>query len=597
MVLQRAGVEGSELRRLGEVLDAVSGTTSKLHKRDLLAAYLKTLTDDDLRIACTYLTGSPFPAGDGRSLNVGWSAIVDALVEISGASAEALDRSYLHHGDLGAVAADLLAHKLHTELFRSPLTLQAVDAAFSRMAAAEGKGSRQTKIQGIRALFADAGPLGAKYLVRIITSDMRVGLKEGLLEEAIAWAFAQPLEQIRRANMLLSDIGPVAVLARYGRLADAKLTVFRPIRFMLAETIFSAEEAFVSPGNRESADVGGLTERESLLVEDKYDGIRAQIHTDGSRIAIYSRTLDNVTDSFPELRPALQLPGHRYIVDGEIVGWRDGHAIPFAVLQQRLGRKDPAGLTATVPVVLFAFDLLHLDGEDVLDHPLEERRKLLATLHFGPLVQLAYATRASEPAVLAARFRDARDRGNEGLVIKRPDSGYQPGRRGRHWVKWKEELATLDVVVVAAEHGHGKRAGVLSDVTFAVRDGDRLSTIGKAYSGLTDEEIANLTRWFHAHTVTDRGRVKIVEPKIVLEVAFDAVTRSDRHSSGYALRFPRIKRIRDDKTPEEVNTVQDVGRLFDRQGTSRGGSGAPKRARIAHSGVGAGGREPDRDRV
>ncbi len=588
-------MEGSSLRRLSEVLEAVSGTTSKLQKRDLLAAYLTTLADDDLQVACTYLTGSPFPAGDGRTLNVGWSAIIDALLEISGASAEAMDRHYLHHGDLGAVAAELLAHKVHPTLFPAPLTLQALHAIFTRMASAEGKGSRQTKIQGMRALLADAEPLEAKYLVRIITSDMRVGLKEGLLEEAIAHAFGQPVAQIRRVMMLLSDVGAVAILARHGRLAEATLALFRPIGFMLAETIFSADEAFGISGHRTDASNGGDRAGPTVLVvEEKYDGVRAQVHSDGSRLAIYSRTLDEITRSFPELHPALQVPDRRYILDGEIVAWRDGRAIPFTWLQQRLRRKDPSTLIDTVPVVLFGFDLLHLDGQDLLDLPLEQRRRLLATLSFGPQVQLAYATLATEPTVLPGRFRDARDRGNEGLVIKRADSRYQPGRRGRQWMKWKEELASLDVVVVAAEHGHGKRAGVLSDVTFAVREGDRLVTIGKAYSGLTDDEIAMLTEWFHAHTVTDRGRVKLVEPKIVLEVAFDAVTRSDRHSSGYALRFPRIKRIREDKTPDQVNTIEDVARIFEQQGQSRGGS-PPRRGRAARHGGGADGRDSDRD--
>jgi len=257
------------------------------------------------------------------------------------------------------------------------------------------------------------------------------------------------------------------------------------------------------------------------------------------------------------------------------VAWRDGRAIPFTQLQQRLRRKDPTNLMADIPVVLFAFDLLHLDGEDLLDVPLRERHRRLRSLRFGTTVQPANASVATAPEDLERRFREARARGNEGLVIKRPDSRYQPGKRGRQWVKWKEELATLDVVVVAAEQGHGKRAGVLSDVTFAVRDGDRLAPIGKAYSGLSDAEIASLTEWFRAHTLEDRGRVKIVEPKIVLEVAFDAITRSPRHPSGYALRFPRIKRIRDDKTPDEINTLEDVARIFEHQGASRGGS-SPK---------------------
>jgi len=556
------------LRQLSELLEQLSGTTSKLQKLELLAAYLQALSDDDLHLAATYLTGSPFSAADGRTLHVGWSAIIDALLAVSGANAEVLDRSYLEHGDLGTVAGELLSGAAHTPLCHTPLTLQGIAKVFAQMAAAEGKGSRQLKVQAMRNLLAAAAPLEAKYLVRIITSDMRVGLKEGLLEEAIARAFHVPLDEVRRANMLTSDIGAVAVMARAGRLADATLTLFRPIGFMLAETIFSAEEAFrPAPGD------GAESPAKVVRVEEKYDGVRAQVHCDGVRVAIFSRTLDEVSASFPELHLPLLIPGRRYIADGEIVAWRDGHAIPFLHLQQRLRRKDPSTFLEMVPVVLFVFDLLHLDGTDLLDLPLGERLRHLATLKFGsPLVQPAYATVATLPTQLAERFRAARDRGNEGLVIKRLDARYTPGRRGRQWVKWKEELATLDVVVVAAEHGHGRRAGVLSDVTFAIRAGDQLATIGKAYSGLTDVEIAKLTQWFRAHTITDRGRVKLVEPKIVLEVAFDAVTRSDRHSSGYALRFPRIKRIRDDKTPQEASTIEEVARIFEYQGRSRGGS-------------------------
>ncbi len=564
------------MRALAEVLEAVSGTTGKIAKRDLVADYLKTLTDDELRIACTYMTGSPFPAGDGRALNVGWSAIVDALRAVGGATDEALDQSYLRHGDLGAVAYELLQQKQHTPPFEAPLTLTAVDAAFTRMAASAGKGSRQAKLEGMRALFADASPLEAKYLIRIITSDLRIGLKEGLLEEAIAKAFEVPVAAVRRGNMLVSDIGVVAAMARHGTLDAATLTLFRPFHFMLADTVLAPEEAF-EPIGRGEGDGGRPT---SLFVEDKYDGIRAQVHYDGTELAIYSRTLDEITHSFPELHDELRALGRRYILDGEIIAWKDGTAIPFSALQQRLRRKDPTDLMASVPVVMFGFDLLMLDGEILMDRPLAERREMLRRLRFDRTVLPALWTVATEPGQLDVRFRDARDRGNEGLVIKRPESTYQPGRRGRQWVKLKEELATLDVVVVAAEHGHGKRASVLSDVTFAVRDGEALVTIGKAYSGLTDPEIAGLTGWFRAHTITDRGRVKLVEPKIVLEVAFDAVTRSDRHESGYALRFPRIKRIRDDKTVEEINTLQDVQRIFEYQGQSRGGS-SPRLVRTA----------------
>jgi DNA ligase-1 len=559
------------MHRLADVLEAVSGTASKLKKIELLAGYLQTLTDDELRIACTYLTGAPFPAGDGRALNVGWSALLDALREVAAPSDHDLDQAYLKYGDLGSVVGELLTRKVRTPLFVQPLTLVSVDGIFSQLAASVGKGSRQVKLEAMRAIFENATPLEAKYLARIITSDMRVGLKEGLLEEAVGKAFSQSLADVRRANMLISDIGAVAVLARHGRLGEAALRLFRPFRFMLADTIFAAAEAFEPVRGDEEAHVPAA----SLLVEEKYDGVRAQVHFDGTRLAIFSRTLDEITASFPDLHAPLRALADRYILDGEIVAWQDGRAIPFTQLQQRLRRKDPTELIATVPVVLMAFDILHLNGDDLLDRPLADRRRHLDTLQFGATVQASYATVATRPEELDVRFREARTRGNEGLVIKRPTGLYQPGKRGRQWVKWKEELATLDVVVVAAEQGHGKRAGVLSDVTFAVRAGDQLTPVGKAYSGLTDVEIAALTEWFRAHTLVDRGRVKLVEPKIVLEVAFDAVTRSPRHASGYALRFPRIKRIRDDKVPEEINTLDDVARIFTTQGASRGGS-SPK---------------------
>ncbi|MDR7517645.1 MAG: ATP-dependent DNA ligase [Armatimonadota bacterium] len=555
------------MRRLAAVLDAVAGTASTLRKVEILADYLRSLSEEDLRIACTFLTGSPLPPASGRTLQVGWSTLVEALQDVTGAPPEAVEDSYLRHGDLGSVAAELLTRKARGSLFGQPLTLARVAEAFSRLAETAGPRSRQAKREGIRALLQDAEPAETRYLVRIITSDMRVGLKEGLLEEAIARAFGAPLDAVRRAHMLTGDIGQVAVLARAGRLGEARLQLFRPLRFMLADTMYAADEAFAARG------AGGAGAPEVLMVEDKYDGIRCQVHSDGTRIAIYSRTLDEVTASFPELHADLRSLAGRYVLDGEIVAWKDG-PLPFVRLQQRLRRKDPDAVREEVPVVLWAFDLLHLDGADLVDLPLRERRRLLQSLRWGEAVRLAASATVATAADLAARFRQAREAGYEGVVVKRPDSPYLPGRRGRLWLKWKEELATLDVVVVAAEQGHGKRAGVLSDVTFAVRDGDRLVPVGKAYTGLTDAEIAELTAWFRAHTLQDRGRVKVVEPKVVLEVAFDAVTRSPRHPGGYALRFPRITRIRYDKTAEEISTLDDVRAIFERQGAARGGVSA-----------------------
>jgi DNA ligase-1 len=284
------------------------------------------------------------------------------------------------------------------------------------------------------------------------------------------------------------------------------------------------------------------------------------------------------------------------ILDGEIVAWSysddGGRALPFSALQQRLGRKKVSEeMMRRVPVAYLAFDVLYAGGELLIDRPLRERAKILDSLLSAPRTAVkaqprdvqgrltfesaeqavdaqvvrAPVFRASSPQELDQLFEAAQARGNEGLMIKDPESGYTPGRRGKSWLKLKRELATLDVVVTAVEYGHGKRIGVLSDYTFAVRDGERLVNIGKAYSGLTDAEITEMTAWFLEHTVEDQGFRHVVEPKIVLEVAFNNMMRSDRHESGFALRFPRIVRLRRDKLAEEADTIERAREIYEEQ--------------------------------
>jgi DNA ligase 1 len=375
-------------------------------------------------------------------------------------------------------------------------------------------------------------------------------------------------------------------------LERAELRLFHPLGAMLATPAASPEEALAN-----------LPEGWAL-VEDKFDGVRAQVHREGDRLAIYSRTLDDVTHRFPELHaPLLALPGP-FVLDGEIIGEREGRVLPFTQLQQRLGRKTiTEEVLRDIPVVLVAFDLLYRDGTLLFARPLTDRRALLADLLHQPdislldgnspdsegqddaespsppsrvgkgagglglPVRLSRAQRVTEPAEIDPLFAAARARGNEGLMVKLPHSAYTPGRRGAEWRKVKRALASLDVVVTAVEWGHGKRRHVLSDYTFAVRASvtdPTLLNIGKAYSGLTDAEIAALTQWFLAHTRQDYGRVRTVEPAIILEVTFDAVQESKRHKSGYALRFPRILRIRDDKPLAEIDTLASVRALAER---------------------------------
>jgi DNA ligase-1 len=444
----------------------------------------------------------------------------------------------------------------------------------------------------VRELLSQGTPLEAKYIVKIITGDLRIGLKESLVEEAIAKAYGCKPIEVQRANMLLGDIGETLRLAAKKSEGESgpsnvRMRLFHPVGFMLASPAQSAEEA--------------LGYFENALVEDKYDGIRAQAHCSGGEVRIFSRTRDEITESFPELPDALTGLPQDVILDGEIVAWsyltaesgETGRALPFSALQQRLGRKKVTDqMMRRVPVAYLVFDVLYAGGELLIDRPLQERAKildeLLATARI-PIVaksagvqgQLmlespnppiaaqifrAPVFRASSSQQLDQLFEDAQARGNEGLMIKNRESTYTPGRRGKSWLKLKRELATLDVVVTAVEYGHGKRIGVLSDYTFAVREDDRLVNIGKAYSGLTDVEIAEMTKWFLDHTIEDQGFRLIVEPKIVLEVAFNNMMRSDRHDSGYALRFPRIVRIRTDKPPEEVDTIQRAREIYEKQG-------------------------------
>jgi DNA ligase-1 len=363
--------------------------------------------------------------------------------------------------------------------------------------------------------------------------------------------------------MLLGEAGEAASLARRGALDEAALHLGRPIRPMLATPVGDADEVMRRVGDE-------------AWIEDKYDGIRAQLHLHGGRARLFSRDLKDVTVAFPEVSGAASELGHELVIDGELVPFREGTVLDFAALQTRLGRVRPdAALLEAVPVVLVAFDLLHLDGSDLLEAPLRDRRTALERLELPERTEgrflYARLDRARSVDEVETRFDAARERHNEGLMVKDPDSTYQPGRRGLGWLKLKKALATLDCVVVGVEWGHGKRRGVLSDYTFAVRgpDGESLAVIGKAYTGLTDAEIAAFTEHFQQTTIRDHGRFRTVIPEVVVEIAFDRIMRSGRHGSGFALRFPRILRVRDDKTPADIDSLATVERLFDAQASGR----------------------------
>jgi DNA ligase-1 len=534
------------MAELASAGDAIAQTSSKSEKVRLLARFLAATDEGELAQAARYFGGSIFPAGDQRTLQVGGAAFSTVLRTVSGADDAAVRASWRRHSDTGDVTGELLSGLDGRET--DPISIQDLDAAFAEIASTRVARAR-TALLG--ELLGRVTTDEARYIAKLITSDMRIGLREGLVEEAIAVAFDAAPGAVNRAVMLTGDLGEAALLARVGRLDDAAPHWFVPLRSMLATPVADAAEAVARLGD-------------DVWVEDKYDGIRCQLHRRGADAALYSRDLKNISAQFPEITGAAIRLQSDVMLDGEILGFHDGRVMPFHALQTRLGRVSPdAAVMSAVPVIYVAWDVLMVGDEVLIDLPLRERRARLEALTVPHPLALAHLERVHGEGEIDRRFDDARARFNEGLLLKQPESPYTPGRRGMNWLKLKRPLDTLDVVVVGAEWGHGKRRGVLSDVTFAVRvDGsDDLATIGKAYTGLTDAEIAEMTALLLDITVADHGRYRTVLPRIVLEIAFDAVQASARHKSGFALRFPRIARWRHDKAPSDIDTLSRVRNL------------------------------------
>lgn len=622
-------------RELAELAEWLAGEPGKLKKRSAIAEAIHRVhgaspESDDADLFALYLAGTPFAEADQRKLNAGGALLTKGLLVVSGAPQVALTAAYRKYGDLGAAAFDLLsqsnAHAARP--FEPALTLAEVADAFAAMAAARTTAVRAALVEG---LLERASPLDAKYLLKLMIGDMRIGVKQSLVEEAIAVAADAPVADVRNAVMLEADLASATARAFAGTLKDARMRLFHPLGFMLASPVDSSQEAvarFVEnpePAKKSHKKKAAVEERNetaegspseinqtqqtiAAFLEDKYDGMRAQVHcgdpAQPGRVAIYSRNREDITESYPDLEEAFarvnEVGTGPLIFDGEILGWdlKESRALPFAVLGQRIGRKRVSNeWRLQVPVIFMAFDLMYADGELLLDTPLRERRNRLETVGkqlvksvLSPLTVderrkhpqgLMFAEPDGEeverllisPSRLVENAEDidrayakARARANEGVMLKAADSLYQPGRRGLAWLKLKRELATLDVVVTGAEFGHGKRAGILSDYTFAVRGtGGELRNVGKAYSGLTDAEIAELSAWMMEHTLEDHGYFRTVEPLMILEVAFNNIMRSDRHASGFALRFPRIVRIRNDKPLSEIDTIERVEEVYQSQ--------------------------------
>ena len=545
-----------EFCTVGESVAAASG---RLKKIALLADYFRSLPEPGtLSAAVRFLAGRPAVTREQlKAMGTGWAIIRFSLLEATGVSPIRYKEISRTQADAGRTAFLLLENNTTPQ----PWTIEEIQALFDHIRLARGPSAKSALLA---AAFRSLSPMSGQYVVKILTGDTRLGLKEGLLEEALAAAFDQPAERVREAHMLSGDLGETSLRARDGRLEETAMRPFQPVRAMLASPEETAAAVWERLGHPDPPTGQPASAPARVWLEDKFDGIRAQLHRTADRAAIFSRDLREMESEFPEILQQAAGFSQEVVLDGEIIAYAEGRKLSFFDLQKRLGRREAdLFMPGEIPLRFVIFDLLWLDGRPLLKESLTERRRLLETLVLPQGFERIAVSYAASPEAIQAAFLAAKAAGNEGLIIKDPDSPYAAGRRGKSWLKLKTSSLSLDVVVTAAEQGHGKRSHVLSDYTFAVQDeaSGELKVIGKAYSGLTDLEIEELTAHFKQHTLHDEGRRRTVVPNLVLEIGFDSIQPSKRHNSGLALRFPRIKAIRRDKTAADIDTLAHAQRL------------------------------------
>ena len=497
---------------------ALEQRRGRLEKRALVADYLTALPADDLAHAVAFLTGRPFPVSDSRTLSV-----------------------------RGLPAAQPKE--------ASPLTLADVAKAVAAVADAGGAGARARRGGHLVELAARASPLEREYLARIIGGDMRTGVSDGLVLEAIAAAAGATPETARRAALFLGDLSAVAVLARRGgapALEGTAPRLFVPLLPMLAEIADGFDTVFGAHG--------GVT-----ALEYKYDGARVQIHSDGTRVAVWSRRLSDVTASLPDVvARARSFGAAPFILDGEVVALGpEGRPLPFQELMRRFRRvHDVEEALGRMPLALHLFDCVFADDRSLIDAPYAERWETLARLTGGR--DLAERTVAHSVDEAEAFHVAALRAGHEGVMAKDLRSTYAPGGRGKRWFKLKT-AETVDCVIVAADRGSGRRVGWLSNYHLAVVDGDGLAEVGKTFKGFTDRQFAEMTERLQALAVADDGYTVTVRPDVVVEVEYNEIQKSPTYASGLALRFARIARVRDDKGPAQATTLAELRRLYEAQ--------------------------------
>lgn len=538
--------------RFAELCERISQTSGSLDKTEILASFLSDLEPDDLRIAAGFVMGVVIP---GTELGVGPSLLYESISRATGLSSDAVKELLRATGDPGLVAYRAVER-------RKPLTLAAFSGSdgleikdvyqrFLSIAKASGRGSQDIRVKNLQYMFSEASPLEAKYIARLAMEDMRIGVGEGLVRDAISKAFSAPKDDVERAYNLTNDLGLVAEYAKLGRLGELGISLNRPIKMMLAQ-IGESIEASLAEG--------------ATAVEWKFDGARVQIHKDGANVRIFSRRLEDVTSSLPEIREIVRehVRAKTAILDGEAVATgEDGRPLPFQEILRRFRRKYGVARTAkTIPLSLHLFDIIYVDGKSLLDEPLSKRRDVLVDVADPEIVAQQVVT--ADASRVEEIYRDALAAGHEGVMLKNPASVYSPGKRGKNWLKIKPLLESLDLVVIGARWGEGKRANLLGSYRLACIDNDtgELKDVGWVATGITDEMLAELTELFRELIIKENGMEVEVHPQIVFEVGYEEIQRSPSYSSGYALRFPRLIAVRDDKSPSEADTLERIGEIY-----------------------------------
>ncbi|MEM2546700.1 MAG: ATP-dependent DNA ligase [Candidatus Bathyarchaeia archaeon] len=554
-------------KALAELCEKLEATNKRTLMVNLVADFLEKLEPSEVEPAISMLLGRPFPKGSQQVLEVSWTTLSEIIRRLTGVDWKFFMEAFSKTGDIGSAARHVFEKsrvKRQAPLFTKTLTIGDVRQSFEAIAEITGYGSRERKERLIEALLSLASPVEVKYLVKIVIGEMRTGFHEGLMEQAVSKAFRTPLETVQKANMILGDIGVAASIAKVeGGEALLKIgfKLFRPVKPMLAQTANDVAEALKEHGGK-------------TAFEYKLDGARVQIHKKGESVRIFSRRLTDVTASLPEIVSFVResVKAEEAILEGEVIAVdRGGHPIPFQHLMRRFKRiHSVEDLAEAIPVKLYFFDVLHLNGENLTLLPYLQRRTILSRIvGEANLTKQIVVDNVQEAE---AFLKEAVDCGHEGLMAKKLDSEYTPGIRGKRWLKIKPTLEPLDLVIVAAEYGYGRRHEWLSDYYLAARDAEtgEFLTVGKTFKGLTDSEMVEMTRRLKELTVREEPRRVIVAPKIVVEVAYNEIQKSPKYKCGMALRFARITRIRDDKTPEEADTIQRVKEIYERQFQKKG---------------------------